>query len=235
MSWSAKNGFKNGYPNMNSYSEYDQERCVKKVLAAAGTSAEPVDVSAREYAAAIGDAMNKVNEAEKYYYKTHEYKDDAYAKGKAMHPGAVTVFDRFMKVSHEFNALVDKENVARLAKQLIEVEKTEGKKFHWHEMTLMASARKLADFCDQDVIPVDAFAEAQAKFLADNDALDEYLKANVKEKPRMYSMFESAKDSFVREARELARNVKSTQGKTPKREDFIKKYNDLVSNDNRLN
>lgn len=233
--WVKTNNFRSDYPSLNTYSDYDKERCVTKVLAAVGNSTEALDVAAKEYAAAVDELMPKINDAEKYYYKTHEYQDDHYAKGKAWNAGILQSFERFEKASLSFNELVDKANLEHLAQALAEVEKNEGKKFRWHEMTLMASARKLADTVDEQVIAPEAYATALSKFLADNEALDAWVNANPKEKDRgHWSWFESAKDDFVKEARDLGRAVKATKGKTGEREDFIKEYNDLVEKDNDL-
>lgn len=225
-------------PSMVTFGDFYTDLCVAKVRESVGTATPPslLDTAALEYAAVLSELLPRIDEGYKYYVAVKEYKDDAYAKGKVWHPLFVRDFARFRAASTRFNELVDQANDTRLAAQRAEVEKREGRKFRWQKMTLMASSKVVADLADDKLVPPAAFADAMTQLVSTNEAFDAYVKAHPEDTKDSsgWSWFSDAKDKFLGEARELARSVKSTKGKTSDRKAFFETYNELIERSNDL-
>lgn len=129
-----------------------------KQVAALTPLLEPIDGVAVSYidsAAALG---NTINEMEKYYTQEN-YKDDAFAKGKALHQTLLKNIEDFKPVSGKYHEAIQEINDRRQLTQLKRIEEAEGKTFNYYSLAVMISAKQI-----NKVISADTFdAEAMMK------------------------------------------------------------------------
>jgi len=145
FSWAPKSG-PTGHERIiyGTYTIYDTSDCRKGVEEA--NALEPHDAELEAASTAYVTAVTKLEpllkEADDYYTQ-QDYKDDKMAKGKDLHPRLVAAWDEFasadQKLRHSVEAINDKRALARLA----EIEKSEGRKAHYHVEALMIQAKRL--------------------------------------------------------------------------------------------
>ena len=211
---------------------------------AAALQGEPklaeIDAAGAAYQKAL-DTVMEVTKTAATYYDHGDYKDDKLAQGKALHQPLLDAFAGFSAASHQLSAALDKLQDELAVKDLAKLEKTEGKKAHWHQQNLMRvaglmvrelNAGELSDLTK--VTPaITAFTTAFAE-------LQTWTKANQAEADKIVSW-----GSFVNYADDLATQLKE-QGrgfrdhhKAPESgpgsmEEIIAKFNQLVDSSNGL-
>lgn len=82
------------------------------------------------------------------YYENKNYKDDKFAKGKAMHPRLVTAFQNFSKADNNMHATLDGITKPLAQRALARIEREEGKKFRYHRKHVLLTARELVEAGD---------------------------------------------------------------------------------------
>jgi hypothetical protein len=119
----------------------DPEQC--KAAIAKSNAALPkkpdIEKLADAYSNALLTVVPVINDAHKYYERG-DYKGDKMAKGKQMHPKLITAFETFDKADTELSKLVDQVQEDLDRRELVRIEKEEGKKGHWYTLntTLLA-------------------------------------------------------------------------------------------------
>lgn len=228
----------NGRPSLATFGSFFTDACGRNVREASrkAPATPELDVAATEYADTVEQLLPLIDDAENYYGLQKAYQDDNYARGRDLHTRLTPLFTRFERATLAFNKLVDQGNTAELARERDAIEKREGRKFTWHEMTFMASAKTLLDVVDNQVIAPDAYAQALESLTRQSAEFDGYVRANrdVVESHSRWSWFPDAKNEFVGAARALGRAVKSGKGIEPARQEFFERYNKLVDRDNDL-
>ncbi|HCC0889840.1 TPA: YiiG family protein [Salmonella enterica] len=132
---------------------------------------EPIDSVAVSYIDSAVALGNTINEMEKYYTQEN-YKDDAFAKGKALHQTLLKNLEDFKPVSEKYHAAIQEINDKRQLTQLKNIEETEGKTFNYYSLAVMISAKQI-----NKVISADTFdAEAMMKKVAELETLIAQLK-----------------------------------------------------------
>jgi len=222
------------------YTIYDTSDCRKNIEAA--NAMEPRDEALEAAASAYADAVGKLEpllkEADEYYSQ-EDYKDDKMAKGKALHPRLVAIWDAFAKADKTLREGVETINDRRAAERVAAIEKSEGKSARYHTEALMIEAKRVlrtetADKPDMNAINAALNAyENQVKAL---DQLDGDAKVD--------SFFLSAAKGYLTSAKQLMRRIRDktplSQGDrmminagggemiegTPQR--LLRNYNDLV-------
>src|SRR5688572_13710831 len=110
------------------YEVSDIAACVDGVKTAA--EAEPEDAeleaAAQAFADSLSEAATVVNEAHKYYDEKN-FKDDAFAKGKELHPKLMAAFEKFDAADVKLRELVGSKNDALQERELARIEKEMGK------------------------------------------------------------------------------------------------------------
>lgn len=87
------------------------------------------------------------------------YKDDAFAKGKALHQTLLKNIEDFKPVSEKYHEAIQEINDRRQLTQLKRIEEAEGKTFNYYSLAVMISAKQI-----NKVISADTFdAEAMMK------------------------------------------------------------------------
>lgn len=82
------------------------------------------------------------------YYENKSFKDDKFAKGKAMHPKLVAAFNNFSKADNAMHATLDGITKPLSQRTLGRIEREEGKKFRWHRKNTLIEARELVEAGD---------------------------------------------------------------------------------------
>ncbi|MBN3214453.1 YiiG family protein [Pectobacterium polaris] len=207
-----------------------------------------LDTAAKDYSATVTAWGQTLQEANAYYSREN-YKDDAMARGKAMHGDIVKHYAAFNTASRQFNQALEEANDERQLMQLAEIEKSEGRQFNYWYMATMLSAKQLVNLLTQDNFDINT-ATARLKAYEDNaDALIELTKQPDTVKPRTWSLMDSPLENYRISAKERLRRVRDktpySQGERMLLENsgwmvegsadkLIKNYNSLVESSNRM-
>ncbi|EAO9151676.1 DUF3829 domain-containing protein [Salmonella enterica] len=215
-----------------------------KQVAALTPLLEPIDGVAVSYidsAAALG---NTINEMEKYYTQEN-YKDDAFAKGKALHQTLLKNIEDFKPVSEKYHEAIQEINDKRQLTQLKRIEEAEGKTFNYYSLAVMISAKQI-----NKVISADTFdAEAMMKKVAELETMIAQLK-EVNTDGRNSSFISSAADYQLQAKKYIRRirdNVEYSDFEKKRVQDpatgwmvedsypaSLRSYNEMVDDYNRL-
>jgi len=100
-----------------------------------------------EFARAILTLDALVDDAHKYY-EDKNYRDDKWAKGKALHPQLMAAFSTFSKADSALHSTLDGVTKPLSQRTLQRIEREEGKKFRYHRKHALISARELVESGD---------------------------------------------------------------------------------------
>lgn len=215
-----------------------------KQVAALTPLLEPIDGVAVSYidsAAALG---NTINEMEKYYTQEN-YKDDGFAKGKALHQTLLKNIEDFKPISEKYHEAIQEINDKRQLTQLNKIEEAEGKTFNYYSLAVMISAKQI-----NKVISADTFdAEAMMKKVAELETMIAQLK-EVNTDGRNSSFISSAADYQLQAKKYIRRirdNVEYSDFEKKRVQDpatgwmvadsypaSLRSYNEMVDDYNRL-
>jgi Protein of unknown function (DUF3829) len=194
-------------------------------------------------------AMDKLVAEAYTYYDRENYKDDKFAKGRELHAPLTSSFEAFTQASTAFSVALDAENDAMLEAQLVEVEKTQGRKLTYFRMALMSKAKQLAGTIGEETFDATKAGEQLVIYEKIADEALTYAKANSGDVPAGWSSVASASEEVRKSAKERVRRIRDkvpynegekmmlkpgsawmVDGSTEK---FIKAYNSLVDASNR--
>lgn len=82
------------------------------------------------------------------YYENKNFKDDKFAKGKAMHPRLMTAFAAFSKADTGLHSTLDGITKPLAQRALARIEREEGRKFRYHRKHVLLAARELVEAGD---------------------------------------------------------------------------------------
>ncbi|MFV0678711.1 YiiG family protein [Ottowia sp.] len=170
-----------------------------------------LDNAARAYLDALLPLNDKLNEADNYYSREN-HKDDAFAKGKAMHQPLRQAMQAFEVASTAMSNALDVENDKRQATELARVEQTEGRKLRYWHMATMADAKHLVHILDKASFNMEDATAKLAAYEKTADELVAYAKAHEDERPMMWSSVDQHLETFRVAAKERLRRVRD---KTP--------------------
>jgi hypothetical protein len=227
------------------------EDCQQSITAAAARQPAfaALDPAATNWVQVIQALDGTVNEAYADYDREN-YKDDQFAKGKALHPTLVSQAKAFKEASERFAKELDAENDKLLAAELAEVERTEGRKLTYWRMSLMAQAKQLAAVLGEDDFSVEEATRRLANFESTTDETMKYGAANKAELLMSWTTIEHAAEEYRKAAKQRLRRVRDkvpySQGEKSmlrpgsawmvdgSQEQFTKAYNGLVEASNQL-
>ena len=183
--------------------------CQQSITAAAAQppALPALDAAATNWVQAIQTLDGTVNQAYAYYDREN-YKDDQFAKGKALHPALVSQGKAFRQASERFAKELDVENDKRLAAELAEVERTEGRKLTYWRMSLMASAKQLVTVLSEDDFSVEDATRRLASYEATADDTMKYGAANKAELPTAWFTVEHAAEDYRKATKQRLRRVR---------------------------
>src|SRR4029079_9227481 len=79
------------------------------------------------------------------YYDQKNFKDDKFAKGKAMHPRLMAAFSAFSKADTGLHQTLVGITKPLAQRALARIEREEGKKFRYHRKHVLLTARELVE------------------------------------------------------------------------------------------
>ena len=188
----------------------DPEQC--KSAIAKSNSAPPkkpdIEKLADAYSAALLAVVPVVNDAHKYYERG-DYKDDKMAKGKQLHPRLVTAFETFDKADTDLSQLVDQVQEDLDRRELVRIEKEEGKKGHWHTVNTTLLAKPLLHEGAKDVSKINLVGLTQASdnFEKAVDAFETWSNQSKTESGSTSSYLRTAKDLVIA-GKNLVRHIR---------------------------
>lgn len=115
---------------------------------AKGKTMQPSDpkleAAGEAYSAAVAEVDGLMNQIYPYF-ENKDFRDDKWAKGKALHPKIVDAFKRFAKADTDLHEVLAGITKPLSQRTLARIEKEEGKKFFWHRLNALNSAREVLD------------------------------------------------------------------------------------------
>jgi hypothetical protein len=188
----------------------DPEQCKAAIVKSNAAPPKKADIEklADAYSAALMAVVPVVNDAHKYYERG-DYKDDKMAKGKQLHPRLVTAFETFDKADTELSQLVDQVQEDLDRRELVRIEKEEGKKGHWHTVNTTLVAKPLLHEGAKDVtkINLQGLTQASDNFEKAVDAFETWSSQSKNESGSTSSYLRSAKDLVIA-GKNLVRHIR---------------------------
>lgn len=234
-----------------SISSEDVTACVAEFAQAAALrpALPELDSAGKAYMVAL-TAMDKLVADAYTYYDRDNYKDDKFAKGKAIHGPLAASFQSFSQASTAFSKALDVENDNLLAAQLAQIEKTQGRKLPYYQMALMAKAKGLSEVLGDETFDAAVAAPRLQAYEAMADEAMAFVKPIKDGVPHGWSSFERTAEEFRKASKERFRRVRDkvpysdgermmlkpgsgwmVEGSSEK---LIKAYNDLVNASNAM-
>jgi len=106
-----------------------------------------LETAGSDFARAVVQLDALVDDA-RIYYDNKNYKDDKFAKGKALHPQLMAAFANFSKADSNLHATLDGITKPLSQRTLQRIEREEGKKFRYHRKATLIAARELIEAGD---------------------------------------------------------------------------------------
>ena len=155
LSWAAPSGPTGNERNIyGTYTLYDPAKCATEIDAA--NRLEPHEPELESAGAAFAKslvALAPLLKDANDYYEQGNYKDDRMAKGKALHPKLMAAWAAFEKADDSLSAVLNVLNDKVQLERLAEIEKTEGRKTHYHVLEVMMKAKILFRVEGEDKSP----------------------------------------------------------------------------------
>ena len=150
------------------------------------------------------------------YYELKLFKDDKWAKGKAMHPRLVAAWTRFSTADKNLHDTLDGITKPLAQRVLGRIEREDGKKFRYSRKKVLITARELVEASDpigeDDDIDGSLYVAAYTEFEKSLDELTEYGQGHKAELALAtnpaFPMSESNYNQFVKEAGDFKRAAK---------------------------
>jgi tetratricopeptide (TPR) repeat protein len=185
---------------INTLSKGDAAKCATN-LAKAKTKqpSHPQLEQAGEAFAQATMQIDKISNELHDYFDKKNFLDDKWAKGKALHPQLIEAFKAFGKADDALHNVLDGITKPLHQRELAKIEKEDGKKFLYHRLHVLNTARDFVDTADDPEIDFNHFTAARTDFqkaLADLTAYGEAHRADLNTK----MAGEIHYDSFLRAA-----------------------------------
>jgi Protein of unknown function (DUF3829) len=151
------------------------------------------------------------------YFENKDFRDDKWAKGKALHPQIMASFKAFAAADNELHAVLAGITKPLSQRTLARIEKEDGKKFYWNRLNTLNMAREVLEATnppgEDDDIDLSLYTSALADYEKALDDLAGYgsgHKADLNDQKRAPSWPLAARnyDEFVKSATELRKSAK---------------------------
>lgn len=193
------------------YSLHDHaiKDCKENVTAA--IAAKPKDAAldnaAQAYLNATLALNEKISEAEPYYSREN-YKDDDFAKGKAMHKPLADAMEAFAEANSVLGQALEAKNDEMMLVQLADVEKAEGKNFNYWMLSTMIHAKSAVNVLSEDEFDVENAKKRIAAYEESADKLTAAIKSDDSMEMVKYSTFPMTLDNYRLALKERMRRVR---------------------------
>jgi hypothetical protein len=222
------------------------DACFEKLATARKQEPKLADVEAAAagYEAALRKLAPLLVDADRYYTQNN-YKDDAFAKGNALHPQILAAYKGFFEARAPLHDAIDKYNKEILAHSLERIEKKEGKSIRYYTRRVMNDASGLIDLAMdpgadptklRDAISAYTGVYGEMVALADKSPAE-------KAKVKFFFTFADKGQNLVRDLKEMQRSVtaqldkdksKPVEISRDSRQAVLKSYNEMVEASNEL-
>ena len=178
------------------------------------------------------------------YYEQEDYKDDGAKRGQELHEQMMPLFERTFAAERDLRRELDEIKRDLDKRQLAEIEKTHGRKYHWHLRSYLIAAKELITLLPEhaDAPPIEA-SVYKTKYAALEDAyngFESFITDNPDEvkKIMLGGMMESAVKDFYTASKFLRRTLEAP--KLDRREyieqvgALAQKYNQLIDRANTI-
>jgi hypothetical protein len=187
-----------------------------------------LEAAGDEFAKTVTD-LDAIIEEVFTYYENKNFKDDKFAKGKAIHPKLVTAFNAFSKADNNMHATLDGVTKPLSQRTLGRIERDEGKKFRWNRKNVLIEARELVEAGDpvgeDDFIDFPLYNAAFGEFDAAVTGLQAFGAIHKKELEAQtnpswplassnFDQFSSAAEAYRKKAREYLRCLRDAPAKS---------------------
>jgi hypothetical protein len=192
------------------YTIYDTADCkagVEKANALEPRDAE-LEGAASAYVEAVVALEPLLKEADDYY-EQEDYKDDKMAKGKALHPHLVAAWTAFAAADQKLRTGIDVLQDKQAVEQLAEIERTEGRKAHYHVQALMMRAKRLMRVESEEKPDLAKITAALADYEDITKATEAYAGGDPDSK--IGSSFVGDAKSFLVTAKQLMRRLRDKE------------------------
>jgi hypothetical protein len=174
-----------------------------------------LEAAGTEFSAAASEVDHLISDIDSYL-EMRSFRDDKWAKGKAMHPRLMAAWIRFSKADKELHDTLDGITKPLAQRVLARIEREEGKKFRYSRKKTLIAARELVEASDpigdDDDIDFNLYSAAYTDF---EKGLDELMAYGATHKPELgqthgpnWPMAESNFDQFVKEATDFKKAAK---------------------------
>ncbi|MFC5742568.1 YiiG family protein [Dyella tabacisoli] len=154
------------------------------------------------------DALNTVVQDAFTYYDRGNYKDDAFAKGKQLHPQLMERKQAFEAASEKFSDELDVQNDHMLEARMQKLEKEQGRTLPYLQMASMFRAKQLIGVVQADTFDAAKAAERQDAYEKSADELLAYATAHKDEAPMFWSGYVSATETYRKATKERIRRIR---------------------------
>ena len=178
------------------------------------------------------------------YYAQEDYKDDGAKRGQELHEQMMPLFERTFAAERDLRRELDVIKRDLNKRQLAEIEKTEGRKYHWHLRSYLVAAKDLINLLPDDAdappIAATAYKEKYAALEDAYNAFQSFITDNPDEtkKIMLSGMAGSSVKDFYTASKFLRRTLETAK---LDRRDYIEKvgelartYNDLIRRTNSM-
>lgn len=221
----------------------DPANCLEGIRTANAIEIEAqLNEPATAYARALETLSPLIIEANAYY-EQENYKDDAFAKGKEMHPPLMAAFGQFEQAETTLRQEMDIVQKTLSERSLTQM-KESGDELGYLHTKLMVDAEemvKLTDVENLDGLNLESFTAAVTNYEASFGALASYEQGNKDEVSGIgaYSFFTKAKDDVLTSGKKVMRAkrdgaITDLQAQYDLLEEFVDDYNALVNSFNGL-
>ncbi|HEY6334326.1 MAG TPA: DUF3829 domain-containing protein [Alphaproteobacteria bacterium] len=214
-------------------------------IAKATPEIDDLDRLAVDYAATIRTFVPLAAEADIYYHQ-QDYKDDNWAKGKALDDKLAPLIAKLESLSDNIHAAVEREVNGIRDRELAAVAAHEGKGFEWHTLHYMIEARKTLDAIEamagSRTLSPDKVGNSIAPLQAAFDDATAYAAAHADEmKPNSsgrvpgWVWIDHSASSYLKEVKDLRRKLEEKASQTNMKNSFesiVNSYNSLVDSYN---
>jgi hypothetical protein len=206
---------------------------------AKGKTMPPADAKLEAAGEAYSGVVNEIDGLMNQiypYFENKDFRDDKWAKGKALHPQIMDAFKRFSKADFELHNVLAGITKPLSQRTLARIEKEDGKQFAWHRLNTLNDAREVLDATnppgEDDDIDVNLYNSAMTDFEKALDDLQSYgsgHKADLQNKAKAHNWplaasnfdrfvssateFRKAAKDFFRCVRDAPANMKAATGK----------------------
>lgn len=186
-----------------------------------------IDKIMPRYVELIASLSKQLDEMDQYY-KTKEYKNDKYKRGKAMHEVFKKDHEEFQKLYNELTVAIDAVADKRDDESIEKEAKAKG--LRYFSLVFLRDAKYLSREITKDKPDKAKFAELKTKIEASHKAFVDHAGGHPDQvaKAFMFSMYKSRADAFI----SAIRDADATKLRDRDLDNMLNKYNSMIDASN---